>query len=251
MLDVHPPHSPTHTWKDFFIHIATIVVGLLIAVGLEQAVEAIHHHHQRDEARERLVEEIKQNAVIAKDNSYALHQHEQHVTQALQVLVRLRTHSLLPTDHIITARAWAPAKVAAWKTARADGAASYLSADEQAFFELANWDAEQFNLSSSDATASIGRGAIVINQSRLFKSAPSPPNAQEIYFGHQGDAAAEELDVARHAVGVEALSQLTPAQIDRLEQSLESSLFDDEYLLSDCRYLISFADRRNTITPGK
>jgi hypothetical protein len=49
MLDVHPPHSPTHTWRDFFIHIATIVVGLLIAVGIEQAVEAIHHHHQREE----------------------------------------------------------------------------------------------------------------------------------------------------------------------------------------------------------
>jgi 7,8-dihydropterin-6-yl-methyl-4-(beta-D-ribofuranosyl)aminobenzene 5'-phosphate synthase len=24
MLDVHPPHTPTHTWKDFSIHIATI-----------------------------------------------------------------------------------------------------------------------------------------------------------------------------------------------------------------------------------
>lgn len=28
MLDVHPPHEATHTWTDFFIHIATIVVGL-------------------------------------------------------------------------------------------------------------------------------------------------------------------------------------------------------------------------------
>ena len=37
MLDVHPPHEVTHTWKDFFIHIATIVVGLLIAIGLEQS----------------------------------------------------------------------------------------------------------------------------------------------------------------------------------------------------------------------
>ena len=25
MLDVHPPHEAAHTWKDFFIHIATIV----------------------------------------------------------------------------------------------------------------------------------------------------------------------------------------------------------------------------------
>ena len=45
MLDVHPPHAPTHTWRDFFIHIATITVGLLIAVGLEQAVEFLHHRH--------------------------------------------------------------------------------------------------------------------------------------------------------------------------------------------------------------
>jgi hypothetical protein len=31
MLDVHAPHEPVHTWKSFFIHIATIVIGLLIA----------------------------------------------------------------------------------------------------------------------------------------------------------------------------------------------------------------------------
>ncbi len=37
MLDVHPPHAPTHTWKDFFIHIATISVrqGTSIPQGLK------------------------------------------------------------------------------------------------------------------------------------------------------------------------------------------------------------------------
>jgi len=38
MLDVHPPHASTHTWRDFFLHIATIVIGLLIAIGLEQSI---------------------------------------------------------------------------------------------------------------------------------------------------------------------------------------------------------------------
>jgi len=61
MLDVHPPHHPTHTWKDFFIHIATIVVGLLIAVGLEQTVEALHHRHQLQKAREELQDDIAAN----------------------------------------------------------------------------------------------------------------------------------------------------------------------------------------------
>src|ERR1700685_1095367 len=46
MLDVHAPHH-ANTWRDFFIHIATICVGLLIAVTLEQTVEAVHHHQQR------------------------------------------------------------------------------------------------------------------------------------------------------------------------------------------------------------
>lgn len=49
MLEVHAPHESLHTWKGFFIHIATICVGLLIAVGLEQTVEAIHHDHQREQ----------------------------------------------------------------------------------------------------------------------------------------------------------------------------------------------------------
>ena len=63
MLDVHPPHHPTHTWRDFFIHIATIVVGLLIAVGLEQTVEAIHHRHQVAETREALRKERAINQI--------------------------------------------------------------------------------------------------------------------------------------------------------------------------------------------
>jgi hypothetical protein len=68
MLDVHPPHQPTHTWRDFFIHIATIVIGLLIAIGLEQTVEAIHHHHQRAELTEQMRTEAEHNvAVLQKD----------------------------------------------------------------------------------------------------------------------------------------------------------------------------------------
>ncbi len=36
MLDVHPPRHAANTWRDFFI--ATVVLGLCIAVGLEQTV---------------------------------------------------------------------------------------------------------------------------------------------------------------------------------------------------------------------
>src|ERR1039458_4923029 len=33
MLDIHPAQHAASTWRDFFIHIATIVLGLMIAVG--------------------------------------------------------------------------------------------------------------------------------------------------------------------------------------------------------------------------
>jgi hypothetical protein len=61
MLDVHPPHRPTHTWKDFFIHIATIAVGLLIAIGLEQTVEYLHHRHQLHDLHNQLHEVLENN----------------------------------------------------------------------------------------------------------------------------------------------------------------------------------------------
>jgi hypothetical protein len=68
MLDVHPAHETLHTWKDFSIHIVAIVIGLLIAVGLEQTVEFFHHRHQRLQLEEQMHELFEDNAqVIASD----------------------------------------------------------------------------------------------------------------------------------------------------------------------------------------
>ena len=51
MLDVHPPHEPIHSWKAYLLHMSTIVLGLLIAIGLEQSVEAIHRARETRELR--------------------------------------------------------------------------------------------------------------------------------------------------------------------------------------------------------
>jgi hypothetical protein len=56
MLDVHAPHETIHTWKSFLIHIATIVIGLFIAVGLEQTVEFFHHRHIREQLEDQMRE---------------------------------------------------------------------------------------------------------------------------------------------------------------------------------------------------
>jgi hypothetical protein len=61
MIDVHAPHKSDHTWTDFVIHIATITVGLFIAIGLEQTVEYFHHLHQRHQLEENLRDELRTN----------------------------------------------------------------------------------------------------------------------------------------------------------------------------------------------
>jgi cold shock CspA family protein len=61
MLDVHAPHETVRTWTDFFVHIATITIGLLIAISLEQSVEYLHHRHQAKEMAEKLRAESLSN----------------------------------------------------------------------------------------------------------------------------------------------------------------------------------------------
>jgi hypothetical protein len=59
MLDVHAPEHPVHSYRDFFLHLFTITIGLLKALGLESAVEWRHHVHVGDEAEANIVSELK------------------------------------------------------------------------------------------------------------------------------------------------------------------------------------------------
>jgi hypothetical protein len=48
-MDIHKP-KPWFGWREFLKEIGTIVVGVLIALGAEQAVEAVHWRHKVAEA---------------------------------------------------------------------------------------------------------------------------------------------------------------------------------------------------------
>ena len=69
-MEVHAPEHGIHSWRDFLVHMGTICLGLLIALGLEQAAEAIHHAHQRAELREALDTDSQQAVVDAKRSEH-------------------------------------------------------------------------------------------------------------------------------------------------------------------------------------
>jgi len=61
MLDIHAPGHPVFGVRDFFLHLLTITAGLLIALGLEAGVEAVHHRHLRHEAEANILQELRDN----------------------------------------------------------------------------------------------------------------------------------------------------------------------------------------------
>jgi hypothetical protein len=54
LLDVHPPHEPVHGWKAALTHIGIIVIGLFIAVAIEQTVVHFHEAHERHSLEEQM-----------------------------------------------------------------------------------------------------------------------------------------------------------------------------------------------------
>ncbi|MDE1145315.1 MAG: hypothetical protein PW843_01695 [Azospirillaceae bacterium] len=61
-MEIHAPESPIHSLKEFAVHIGVVTIGILIALGLEQAVEAYHRHELAHEAVESFHAELKDNS---------------------------------------------------------------------------------------------------------------------------------------------------------------------------------------------
>jgi hypothetical protein len=132
MLDIHPAHHAATTWRDFFIHITTIVIGLLIAIGLEQSVERLHHLHQLRELRsalredaEKTVRETPNEYLLLQGNAAWLAAREEQVQQSLN------NHQPVPAPPPRPHRPSSPVPIEpAWKAAETSGLVYLLPQDE-------------------------------------------------------------------------------------------------------------------------
>lgn len=138
MIDVHAPHEATHTWKDFLIHMSAICLGILIAIGLEQTAELIHHAHERRQLRDDLHTEAEQKIPL-------LHQNEAIAAAGIawyrEILKAGR--DVTPSGGFVTfvlpprARTGSLLVInsAVWPAAKASGSIAVLSRDE-----IERWD---------------------------------------------------------------------------------------------------------------
>jgi hypothetical protein len=130
MIDVHEPHETVHTWKDFFIHIATIVVGLCIAVGLEQTIEFFHHRRELRVAREELRADIEENRRITATDLQQIHQFQAQLNRDMAILLAHRATGKPLTAKLDFTWKFRAIRDAAWKTDQQSGVLSLMPHSE-------------------------------------------------------------------------------------------------------------------------
>ena len=149
MLDVHPPHEAAHTWKDFLIHIATIVVGLLIAVALEQTVEFFHHRHQLKEVHAQLAEEREIDSRILDYNKML----DQQIEMELHTDITLLQHRAAGDKTPLAGKlryTWFGIALhdGAWQSAKQSAVTGLMSEDDLVIFSYRYFDFASYMQSS-------------------------------------------------------------------------------------------------------
>jgi hypothetical protein len=162
MLDVHAPHSKLHNSKEFFIHLFTITIGLLIATQIESCVEWRHHVHLAEEARESLRTEIQQNLGDLKAALPALDAWRKEIADDLKVVQNIQAHPNDPAAQHASLSVGAHGlalRNTAWKTAESTGALAYMPYDEARRYAQI-YEAQQRLLRLQDPPAEDGARAM-------------------------------------------------------------------------------------------
>jgi hypothetical protein len=208
MLDVHVPHKSEHTWTDFFIHIGTIAVGLLLAIGLEQTVELIHQSHQRHQLETDLHAEAANNRkIIARD--LRLEQLEPWFEQAMReadsakpqqgkIQITLPFAPCIPGSvGTSTERYFAPSE-AVWTTAKESSLVGLLPVEQARMYARLSHNYDLLALSREDFYRSCS--AIGSMQHRFARRSSDPSTAVWTLTPEQAERLAQTASEARTAV---------------------------------------------------
>lgn len=168
MLDVHPAHHAASTWREFFIHIATIAIGLLLAVGLEQTVEYVHHRRELTEARRELAEEKRFNVEEFGQSAASFQEAGKYLANYLAMLRQSIKDPAAPLSPLNVPAGFVYCQYTAWTTAQRDGALTLMPPEEQRGI-----DRMYVGLHALD-DAETGAFSSIMQAGAVFGSSPRP-----------------------------------------------------------------------------
>jgi hypothetical protein len=239
MLDVHPAPHAASTWRDFFIHIATIVLGLLIAIGLEQTVERIHQHYELRETREALEQESKANEKDWADNEHDWRRIFVELKNNLTVLEYIRQHPGAPQTSLPGELRWIQSPFmwnhAVWDAAQQKGVVQLMPLEESNAYQeyygimtamsqqsLEAWnainDAHRFDLLDPDPTHPSPQQLDQVIQLTLIAL------GKHVLFGYSFGRFAAEYPDRPHTVTWDLIFKLRPMSSDLDPQGMAVAL---------------------------
>jgi len=172
MIDVHPAPHAAHSWREFLIHIATIAIGLLLAIALEQTVEHFHRLHQRHRLEEALHSESLLNRRIVAYNRESVDAVRGNIRTNMTSLDRDGKNFVpLPPMH----DTFLPFIDTAWVVARSTGGLSLLP-DQLA---ESYWKVEVLAEASANALQSLADARKKVNSLVHLHASPTELTADE------------------------------------------------------------------------
>lgn len=129
MLDVHAPHESIHSWKGFFIHIAAIAFGLLLALALEKTAEYLHQRHLLSDARSALAAELENNRRAWQKNAAEVQRIQRELEVDLRVVHAMRSH-VLPDGKLDYSLYLYATRDGAWQSVHQNGALALMPQEE-------------------------------------------------------------------------------------------------------------------------
>jgi len=152
MIDVHAPEHRISGKRDFFVHLFTITIGLLIALGLENAAEAWHHRNQRIEAEENIRVELEKNRAYVEQGLPKVRAERDQVIRAMKILeTRSRNQPADNAGGLQLRFEQSPMEDAAWRTASSTGVLSYMPYAEVQRFSAAYKEQQEIDAASQKA----------------------------------------------------------------------------------------------------
>jgi len=240
MLDVHPAHHAATTWRDFFIHIATIVLGLLIAVALEQTVEYFHHRHLAHEAHEQLREERFTDERANQFNIYTSERHQRDLRRDLAIIHSVRRHEPLPPGPFIVGRFRYLYADDVWRRIQQSGTINYLHDDGLSGTRYRYDNQDLFVAREAESIQALLQAAAMLRSENDSPRISPKVNRDASEFDRKVVQAHGMLPESVVRTGYAVLEehadlrQLTPAQLDELERAIKVALVDEDALLTYC-----------------
>jgi len=125
-MEIHAPHEPILSFREFLVHLAMVTVGILIALGLEQSVEAYHHHELAEEARSNMATEIADNKRELDSHLSGLDKIQAQRDDDIKLIDRLLAHEHLHELNMGLGFSGPTLNSASWTTASSVGALAYM-----------------------------------------------------------------------------------------------------------------------------